>query len=204
MLQSECPAYHQLSLISCSDLNLYVMLQYGKLRLPSVQSHLTTTILSQQDTHHAQSGPCVSISVPRMKNMNLKTYRSHCKMLLITLEQKCSQNRIIQKLQDQPACQLPRAYQVFRGCVHINKLNAYRKAHTSPLSKSLSFTPSDIDSLRSRTQWYFWHNIVPAFTITCQGPAFQISNVNFLMNVNDIQLHSFLLTCPPPGSPSSQ
>lgn len=49
----------------------------------------------------------------------------------------------------------------------------------------------------------FWHNIVPDFSTAYWGPAFQISIVNFLMNANDIQLHSFLPTFPPPGTPST-
>lgn len=91
-----------------------------------------------------------------------------------------------------------RASLLFSGCVHINKLNPYRKAHTSLLSKSLSFILPDLHALRSWPEWYFWHNIVPDFSIAYWGPAFQISIVNFLMNANDIRLHSFLLTFPPP------
>lgn len=49
----------------------------------------------------------------------------------------------------------------------------------------------------SRPEWYFWHNIVPDFSIAFWGPAFQTSNVNFLMNANATQLHfSFKLFIP--------
>lgn len=66
--------------------------------------------------------------------------------------------------------------------------------------KPLSFTPPDINSPMSWPEWYFWHNIVPDFSIASWGPVFQISNVSFLMNANDARFHFFFPSnFPSPG-----
>lgn len=69
--------------------------------------------------------------------------------------------------------------------IHLFFPNSFPSVH-------LTQTPSCPQS-----EWYFWHNIVPDFSIASWAPAFQTSNVNFLMNANDIWLHfSFELFIP--------